>query len=97
MAPEVIMGGNYSESADIFSFAMVMWELLTGLCPFEGCSPMEVAIAVSQRAARPPISPPPATSVPQAGLLRKCWDTNPLLRPSSSQCLALLEEAFPAL
>ena len=32
MAPEVLEGIAYDESADIYSTAIIAWELLTGLC-----------------------------------------------------------------
>jgi serine/threonine protein kinase len=42
MSPEVIKGTAYSEKADIYSLAMVAWEIVTGKCPFEGMSQLEV-------------------------------------------------------
>jgi len=33
MAPEVLAGDNYDSSADVFSYAMVIWELLTRTDP----------------------------------------------------------------
>ncbi|KAK8889950.1 hypothetical protein M9Y10_034706 [Tritrichomonas musculus] len=34
MAPEVILGNNYSFSADVFSYGMMLWELYSGDFPF---------------------------------------------------------------
>jgi serine/threonine protein kinase len=42
MAPEVLMGKIYNETADIYSIGMITWELLTGKCPFDGLIQMEV-------------------------------------------------------
>ena len=42
MAPEVLAGKSYNESADIYSLGIVMWELLTAQCPFDGVSQMAV-------------------------------------------------------
>jgi Protein tyrosine and serine/threonine kinase len=36
MAPEVLAAQRYSETADVYSFALVFWELLTRQCPYEG-------------------------------------------------------------
>lgn len=40
MAPECFLpqneGGGVSEPADVFSFGMVCWAILTGKLPFEG-------------------------------------------------------------
>lgn len=34
MAPEVIMKGYVSKAADVYAFAITLWELLTGKVPF---------------------------------------------------------------
>lgn len=36
MAPEVIKGFKYTEKADVFSFAVIMWELATRKPPYYG-------------------------------------------------------------
>lgn len=33
-APEVILGDKYTQAADIYSFALVLWEILSGKQPF---------------------------------------------------------------
>lgn len=35
MAPEVLSGKRFSEKVDVYSFALVLWEMLTGNEPFE--------------------------------------------------------------
>jgi serine/threonine protein kinase len=45
MAPEVFNGTAYDESVDVFSFAVVMWELLTLQRPYPGMK-VDVAFAV---------------------------------------------------
>ena len=47
MAPEVLTGNLYNESADIYSMGIVIWEMFTGLCPYENMKQVEVSI-VSQ-------------------------------------------------
>lgn len=34
MAPEILRGETYEESADVFSFGVILWEMLTGEVPF---------------------------------------------------------------
>ena len=34
MAPEVLQGKIYTMASDIYSFGMIMWELITGRIPF---------------------------------------------------------------
>lgn len=36
MAPEVFLSRPYDEAVDVYSFGIVLWELLTLLRPFEG-------------------------------------------------------------
>ena len=43
MAPEVIGGQAYTEKADVYSFGVNLWELLTRATPFGGEAPMTVA------------------------------------------------------
>ncbi len=35
-APEIIRGEKYSEKADVYSFGIIMWEVLTRKQPFAG-------------------------------------------------------------
>jgi len=34
MAPEIFQGQRYTKASDIYSFGMIMWELMTGRRPF---------------------------------------------------------------
>ena len=34
VAPEILIGKPYTKAADIYSFGMIMWELMTGRRPF---------------------------------------------------------------
>jgi len=42
MAPEVLTGNVYNESADIYSMGIVIWEMFTGLCPYDSMKQVEV-------------------------------------------------------
>lgn len=44
MAPEVLASDKYAEKADVFSFAIVCWEVLSRSCPYEGMSQIQVNI-----------------------------------------------------
>ena len=43
MAPEVLEGVKYTEKADVYSFAMVMYECLTGKEPFADVQSLSLA------------------------------------------------------
>uniref|UniRef100_A0A453DJ87 Protein kinase domain-containing protein n=1 Tax=Aegilops tauschii subsp. strangulata TaxID=200361 RepID=A0A453DJ87_AEGTS len=49
MAPEVINHKPYDHKADVFSFAIVLWELVTSKVPYENLTPLQAALSVRQR------------------------------------------------
>ncbi|CAN0203168.1 unnamed protein product, partial [Ectocarpus fasciculatus] len=55
MAPEVLASEKYAEPADVYSFAIVCWELLSRACPYDGMSQIQVAVAVLNDSLRPHI------------------------------------------
>ncbi|XP_022013208.1 serine/threonine-protein kinase STY17 [Helianthus annuus] len=67
MAPEVIEHKPYDHIADVFSFAIVLWELLTGEVPYSYLTPLQAAVGVVQQGLRPTI--PKQTHPKQAELL----------------------------
>ena len=77
----------------MYSLAVVAWELLTGRCPFEGLSHLEVAIAVAQRGAR--LDLPEGCTAAQRGWMGQCWCDEPTSRPTAVETLRTLEQAFP--
>jgi serine/threonine protein kinase len=83
MAPEVIEHNPYREKADVFSFGIVLWELLTGRIPYSDMTPLQAAVGVVQKGLRPPI--PPNCPPPLCDLMRLCWQRDPNVRPSFEQ------------
>lgn len=73
-APEILRGETYDEKVDIYSFGIVMWEILTGLRPYAGCNFMQVSLDVLD-GTRPQI--PSDCPTEYKKLMKKCWDTDP--------------------
>ncbi|VFQ60404.1 unnamed protein product [Cuscuta campestris] len=83
MAPEVIGHQPYDHKVDVFSFGILMWELLTGKLPYEHLTPLQAAVGVAQKGLRPIV--PVSTHPLVADLIKRCWDEDPSLRPEFSE------------
>lgn len=78
MAPEVMTSSHYGPEADVFSFAMLLYEMLTGQLPFPYFTTvMEYADAVGSRGERPLLT---HDSGEMGELIQKCWQQDPSQR-----------------
>ena len=79
MAPEVIRHESYSSNADVYSFGIVLWQLVTREIPFASKTPIQAAFAVAE-GERPPM---PSTAPPRIKeIIRACWNQDSHKRPS---------------
>ncbi|XP_038906334.1 serine/threonine-protein kinase STY17-like isoform X3 [Benincasa hispida] len=90
MAPEVIEHKPYDHKADVFSFGIALWELLTGEIPYSSMTPLQAAVGVVQKILRPTI--PKNVHPVLADLLERCWRHDPTERPNFSEILEILKQ-----
>lgn len=55
MAPELLTHNTFSEKADVYSYGITIWEVLTRDRPFKGMNPAQVITQVCVMHARPPV------------------------------------------
>lgn len=89
-APEVIRHQKYSFKADVFSFAICLWEMCTRSKPYEDIPPYQVVIAVAMKGLRPTLSPKIHRSFMR--LMVQCWDDRPEVRPAFLEITGILED-----
>lgn len=88
MAPEVLDSAPYNEKADVYSYGVILWELLTQEEPFKGLAPMQI-MRLIDRGERPAI--PAGVSAGYRELIEQCWATDPDARPTFDEVVERLE------
>ena len=94
--PEVVLGKPYDELCDVFSFSMIMWEVLVGkLDPFNQTLYIEVKMANSPDL-RPTIPEEFMQDVQKYGwyieLMKQCWQQEPSNRPAFAHICEVIEQ-----
>ncbi|XP_046561668.1 serine/threonine-protein kinase BCK1/SLK1/SSP31-like [Haliotis rubra] len=93
MAPELLQAGEVTPKADVYSFGMILWEMLTRKIPYDGSSMFQILEKVRLNK-RPEI--PMECPVELAGFISRCWDHKPARRPVFKEVLSTLESlSFP--
>jgi serine/threonine protein kinase len=90
MAPEVALGEPYNLSADIYSFAILFWELVALEKAFGKLSQEEHRKNVIEKNDRPPLKKEWKPAVQY--ILQSCWKRNPKDRVNSNELYKMLKE-----
>jgi serine/threonine-protein kinase len=84
MAPEQLRGSAVDTRADIYSLAVLAYEMLTGQLPFGAGSLVDVAVL---QTGEPPLDGAPLPE-PMLGVLRRALSVDPAKRPPTAVALA---------
>ncbi|GLI59525.1 hypothetical protein VaNZ11_001411 [Volvox africanus] len=89
MAPEVISkGALLTSSVDVYSFGIMMAELVTGV-PQDQCMPGKEAIQLARKGVRPTL--PPYCPKEYRDVATACWSQDPHIRPTAAELVNVLQ------
>ncbi|RIB11812.1 kinase-like domain-containing protein [Gigaspora rosea] len=94
IAPEILNGNSYNTTSDIYSFGIIMWEILYGTTVTyysdNKLSMMDLQLQICYNDLRPPIH----KEAPQCytNLMKECWDKNSEKRPSAGKLYKIFVE-----
>ncbi|XP_062510364.1 uncharacterized protein LOC134186411 isoform X2 [Corticium candelabrum] len=90
-APETFFEKKYGASVDVYSFGIVMWEIMSQKVPYDDCrtSYMYQLAELVRQGQRPSLHDnEPADYI---SLMKRCWDGNPQKRPMFGEILTRLD------
>lgn len=93
MAPEVLNAESYTHKADVYSYAIVLYEIITRTTPYQGLTGAQIAARVVNKQERPDLNNVPEECPAKLKeLMIMCWEQDPVNRPSFSDITKELKE-----
>lgn len=89
MAPEIMEQKEYTPAADVYSFAIVMYEMFVGRFPFPHLKPIQLMFHVSE-GKRPKFFESDKVPPTLRKLIESCWAHDPKNRPTFEDILKVL-------
>ncbi|KAL3538729.1 hypothetical protein ACH5RR_002095 [Cinchona calisaya] len=92
LAPEIIAGDpegvKETSMSNVYSFGMIIWEIVTGEIAYSAYSPVQAAVGIAACGLRPDI-PKDCPQILRT-VMMKCWNNCPSKRPQFSEILSTL-------
>lgn len=97
MSPENIRTKTFSEKSDVWSYGVLLFELITGAEPYKGEDLIEIAVSIRDHARNPLPSLPEGAKAPKylVKVMKGCFEVSPQDRPTFKQIVAMLTEKRP--
>eukprot|EP00735_Rhodelphis_limneticus_P011123 TRINITY_DN4181_c0_g1::TRINITY_DN4181_c0_g1_i1::g.2095::m.2095 TRINITY_DN4181_c0_g1::TRINITY_DN4181_c0_g1_i1::g.2095 ORF type:complete len:1422 (-),score=286.12,sp/Q9FPR3/EDR1_ARATH/43.97/4e-63,Pkinase_Tyr/PF07714.12/7.9e-55,Pkinase/PF00069.20/2.1e-50,zf-RING_2/PF13639.1/1.9e-07,zf-RING_2/PF13639.1/9.6e+03,zf-rbx1/PF12678.2/8.5e-05,zf-rbx1/PF12678.2/1.1e+04,CLASP_N/PF12348.3/0.0028,SWIM/PF04434.12/0.0071,SWIM/PF04434.12/4.6e+03,zf-Apc11/PF12861.2/0.0075,APH/PF01636.18/0.019,Kinase-like/PF14531.1 len=89
MPPEMLRSESHTCSVDVFSYGVVLWELLSLQVPWDRVDPLAIVSAVGYQGKRLPLSE--SMDARYRTLIQDCWHPLPTDRPSFAQIIQRIE------
>jgi serine/threonine protein kinase len=97
VAPEVMsgqngVGGGYTKAADVYSFAIVLWQIFARKLPYENIHYTQIMFGVANGILRPDMTPEMNEEKMSVikNLITHCWENEPIHRPELPEILRIL-------
>lgn len=91
VAPEIFLGQSENELSDVYSYGIILWELIFQASPWAGQHTMNVVYKVTH-GKRPSISHMPANTPKSiSNLMEQCWQQKATDRPYFVDIIAELD------
>mmetsp|Transcript_11701 Transcript_11701/g.20886 ORF Transcript_11701/g.20886 Transcript_11701/m.20886 type:complete len:355 (-) Transcript_11701:268-1332(-) len=94
MAPEVYTKQMYDEKADVYSFGILCWQMLSQSRPYEGITKRTFKKMVVGEGLRPRC--PGKWPIDLSNLLVSCWAEHPTARPTMARAVSVLQHLWLA-
>lgn len=94
MAPEVALDKPYNETADVYSFGILFYQIMSMETPFMGLTVRSFPDKVFKKGYRP--VPDPKWPANISDLMGKCWSADITVRPSMTDVAGILMEEITA-